>query len=198
MRIYSTLKKGGIMANTDIKSYKELAKDLEPEDSVAALSMTNAVLKNLRGRPYIYPPTDQGFDNFRRNSESYFEYLENANSQLEQKQQIIPDIEGYCLWLGIHRSTLSTYIDRGGEWESMINLFKDAIAFNKKQLALKGKIPPVMAIFDLTNNHGYHNANEFKLETMRHEKERPVRDYNTLPLYQRFGLENLTVSDRRK
>ena len=178
------------------KPYNEISKELEPEDSIASLSMANAILKNLGGRPYKYPPTEEGFEQFNINSLGYFDYLEQANSRLESKQQIIPDVEGYCLWLGINRSTLSLYMNRGNEWEEMITIYKDAIAFCKKQLALRGKIPPVMAIFDLTNNHGYHNANEFKLETVQQNKERPVRDYSTLPLYKE--LEKLPVMDIRK
>lgn len=172
------------MPSKEIKTYKELSKELDPEDGAAVLSMANVVIKNLRGRPYTYPPTEQGLESFRENSEGYFEYLENANNKLEQRQQIIPDIEGYCLWLGINRSTLKLYMDRGGAWEDMISMYKDVIAFCKKQLALKGKIPPVMAIFDLTNNHGYHNANEFKLlEQIPRNRERPTRDYSSLPMY---------------
>jgi hypothetical protein len=37
------------------------------------------------------------------------------------------------------------------------------IASAKKQLALNGKIPPVLFMFDSANNHGYVNTNEYKI-----------------------------------
>ena len=52
---------------------------------------------------------------------------------------------------------------RGEKWVDLIDQMKNGISACKKQLALNGQISPVMAIFDLTNNHDYVNSNEFKI-----------------------------------
>ena len=155
----------GKQLNPYKKPYSEISKDLAPEDTAAVLDMTIAALKNLGGRPCTYPNTAQGLTAFITNSQGYFEYLQKVNSQLEQRQQVIPDIENYCVYLGICRSTLKSYNDRGGEWEKVIALFKEAILSNKKQLMLKGRIPAVLGVLDLVNNHGYYNTNSFVIET---------------------------------
>lgn len=169
------------MPSKELRPYNEISKDLSVDDTSAMLNMTCTILKNLNGRPCHYPNTDDGLNNFIENSQGYFDYLEKANSCLEEKQQIIPDIEGYCLWLGIQRTTLGRYHKRSKEWEETIDLFKNAIASNKKQLMLKGRIPSVMGVFDLCNNHGYHNTSEFKItdsnENIREEDEaRTIED----------------------
>lgn len=152
------------MPSKELKKYSELDKELSIDDEAAVLHMTTIILENLGGRPCIYPDTEEGLKTFIENSKGYFSYLESANNKLEERQQIIPDIEGYCLWLGIERTTLSRYRKRDSEWGEVINLFKNAIAVSKKQLALKGKIPSVLAVFDLVNNHDYFNTNSFTLE----------------------------------
>lgn len=159
------------MPSREIKPYKEIAKDLNIDDTAAVMDMTCAILKNLGGRPFIYPNNEAGLKSFIENSQGYFTYVQNANNKLEEKQQIIPDVEGYCLWLGISRTTLKNYVDRGGEWAAVIDLFKNAIGNAKKQLILKGRIPAVIGIFDLTNNHSYVNSTEFKLETRATESK---------------------------
>lgn len=152
------------MPSKELRPYKEISKDLSVDETTAALDMTTTILRNLGGRPFKYANTEEGLQDFIENSLGYFTYLQSANSKLDEKQQIIPDIEGYCLWLGICRSTLKTYHDRGGEWQRVIDLHKEGIASVKKQLMLKGRIPSVMGIFDLTNNHSYYNTNSFVIE----------------------------------
>ena len=44
-----------------------------------------------------------------------------------------------------------------------IQLFKNAIAAYKKEMALHYKIPPMVFAFDMANNHNYINTSEFKL-----------------------------------
>lgn len=157
------------MAGKQIKPYKkpysEIAKDLKPEDVSPVLDMVCACIKNTKGRPCTYPNTIEGLQAFKANAEGYFTYLQSVNSKLEERQQLIPDIEGLALFVGVDRSTLIRYSERGGEWKEVISYIKGGIAYSKKQLALRGKIPPILAIFDLANNHNYHNANEFHLPT---------------------------------
>lgn len=152
-------------SNRPQKNYKYLSTQLSTEDTSAISDMTYTVLKNLGGRPCHYPNTTEGLNMFIENSQGYFEYIKGANSSLDDKEKIIPDIEGFCLYLGICRSTLKYYTDRGGQWKETIELFKNGIATIKKQLMLRGKIPSVLAIFDLVNNHHYQNTNTVSLET---------------------------------
>jgi len=73
----------------------------------------------------------------------------------------VPDVESWCVYLGITRTTLMTYTRRPGEWADMIENFKNSICACKKQCAFAGKIPPLVTIFDLTNNHHYLNTSTF-------------------------------------
>ena len=99
----------------------------------------------------------------------------NANPDLERK--LIPDIENWCVFLGITRQTLFNYERRGPEWYDCIQYYKNAISSVKKQLALNYKIPPMVYVFDATNNHGYVNSNEFKLTA---QTEYVEKDTNAL------------------
>lgn len=152
------------MPSKELKPFKKIANELSVEDTAAVLDMTCAILKNLGGRPAVYPNTETGLSTFIENSKGYFAYVQSVNANLEEKAQIIPDIEGYCLWLGITRETLRKYTNRNNEWAEIIQLYKDGIACIKKELALRGKIPPMLAIFDLVNNHQYYNTNSFIIE----------------------------------
>lgn len=152
------------MPSKELRPYKEIAKDLKLKDTAAALDMVCACMKNTGGRPFKYADTEEGLQSFTETAKAYFTYVQNANNKLDEKSQIIPDVEGLSLYLGIDRSTLFRYQNRGGEWAEIIDYIKNAIAYSKKQLALKGRIPTVMAIFDLTNNHSYYNTNSFTIE----------------------------------
>lgn len=152
------------MPSKEVRPYKEIAKDIKPEDTAAVLDMICACYKNSGGRPCTYSNTAEGLAAFKENAQGYFSYLHSANDKLDEREKLIPDIEGLTLYLGIDRSTLSRYHDRGGEWAATIDYIKNCIGYAKKQLALKGKIPTVMAIFDMTNNHQYYNTNSFVLE----------------------------------
>lgn len=171
------------MPSRELKPYKEISKDLKPEDSAAILDMICACYKNSGGRPAIYPNTIEGLEAFTENTKGYFSYLQSANNQLEERQQLIPDVEGWALYCGINRRTLERYRERGGQWEMAIDYARNSIAYAKKQLALKGKIPPVMAIFDLSNNHNYYNVSEYKLSMNNCDKAES--DENDISLEQR-------------
>lgn len=153
------------MPSRDMKPYKQLNKELSADDTQAINSMVNAALKNLGGRPATYPYSEAGLATLIENSLGYFEYVAKANKQLDEKKQLILDVDSYALFLGISKKTLSEYEKRGGEWARSILLFKDAIAASKKQLIFRGVVPPMVAIFDLVNNHNYYNTNSFVLET---------------------------------
>lgn len=161
------------MPSKELRPYSEINKELSLEDTCIPVEMAFACIKNNRGRPCTYANTEMGLKSFLENAQGYFEYLTSANKQIEdEKLKLIPDIEGLSLYLGIDRTTLWRYRDRGGEWERAIDYFKGAIAYCKKQLALRGKIPTVLALFDLVNNHGYVNVSEFKLVQNNPEQQK--------------------------
>lgn len=145
------------------KSYEELSKELSPEDVQPINDMILASIKNNGGRPAVYANNDIGLDSFIKSTLSYFAYVNTANSQIDNpKRQLILDIDSWATYLGISRQTLHDYSKRSERWRSTIQYYKDAIGASKKQLALQGYIPSVLAVFDLANNHGYVNTSEFK------------------------------------
>ena len=133
------------------------------DDTKAILTMCIDSLKQRRGMPSKYPDTEQGFQDFVNKSICYFEYVDTVNQDESNSMRMIPDIESWCVFLGISRYALMNYTRRNQAWFDMIQGFKDCILSTKKQLAMCFKIPPVVAIFDLTNNHGYVNASEYRL-----------------------------------
>ena len=109
-----------------------------------------------------YPDTEDGFFKFRMRTEAYLNFMMNANSNPDG-DHIIPDIEGWAVYLGIARPTLYNFKKRSDQWKEYIEYVAEVIGGVKKQLALKGNIPPVIAMFDLINNHQYHNTSEFHM-----------------------------------
>lgn len=156
-------------------SYKEIAEKSNPDDIQPINCLINASLKNIGGRPVGYSNNEYGLNCFIQNSLAYFEYVSNANAQIEEpKKQLILDVDSWALWLGITRKTICEYQKRSEIWDRTISLYKNAIGSSKKQLALHGLIPSVMAVFDLANNHGYINTNEFKLVQEEEKAEKPL------------------------
>lgn len=155
--------------NTELKpqrtEYKNKGKcaPLEKNDLTAILDMTITTSVQRLGRPSEYPNTKEGLQAFIDKTIDYFEYVKAVNENEELEQKLIPDIENWAVYLGITRQTIFTYEHRTPEWHDVIANFKNAISACKKQLAMTYKIPPMVAVFDLVNNHGYVNSNEFKL-----------------------------------
>lgn len=127
----------------------------------------NASIRAFKQGIVAYEDSQEGLERFRKDSENYLTYVQATNESAAQSSVggAIPDVEAWAAHLGITRMTISRYERRGGDWETTIANMKGIITACKKQLALAGKMPPVLAIFDLTNNSGYINASEFKLTT---------------------------------
>lgn len=130
---------------------------------------------SLENPNFTYPNDDTGYEAFRLNSISYLEYVQQVNASGNLKKQIIPDIEGWTNYIGITRDKLR-YMrkSRSEKWVNLIDQMKNGISACKKQLALTGQISPVMAIFDLSNNHDYVNASEFKINKSDDVEQRPA------------------------
>ena len=174
---------------SEIKRYKR-SKGCEPlktGDMSEILDMAIDTAIKRMGRPAEYPPTRSGLDAFANRTIDYFEHLNGINANPDIDRKLIPDIESWAMYLGITRQTIWSYEKRGGEWSGTIAYFKNTIAACKKQLALSGKIPPVIAIFDMTNNHNYVNTSNFQI-TNQIEEERIPEQYRLTADLEKNGL----------
>ena len=142
---------------------------LEKGDMTAILDLTIESSMKRLGRPANYPNDAAGLNNFIKKSIEFFEYVNQVNEDPDAEKRLIPDIEAWAVYMGVCRQTIFQYERRGGDWETTIAYFKNAIAAVKKQLAFHYKIPPMVSIFDLANNHGYVNTSEYKLTTPANE-----------------------------
>ena len=147
------------------------------------------------GRPARFPDTEQGLEDFKMASVNYLEYIRETNNNPDNEHNLIPDIESWATYLGTTRMTILTYEkSRGEDWKEFIALVKGAITAMKKQLAFRQKIPTLLAVFDLTNNSGYVNTSEFKLQTDVFAPERKALTASELPKLGSVGtsLPNLS------
>lgn len=115
-------------------------------------NMQRAAKRN--GRPPIFESVEQ----LQEQIIAYWDYLAKAN---REQVKLIPDVEGLCSFLGINRDTLNDWERNNYKGFSVtIKTTKNAIAAFKKQLALQGKIPPIVFATDFNNNHGYTQKQE--------------------------------------
>lgn len=149
----------------------KLCERVETDDMTAILDMAIDVSNARAGRPAEYPFTTEGLDRFINKTIDYFEYVNAINANPELERKLIPDIENWAMYLGVTRQTIWSYQQRGREWKDTIDYYKNVIAAVKKQLAMCYKIPPMVYVFDATNNHGYVNSNQFTLNQNKPETE---------------------------
>lgn len=158
------------------KEYKRkgYAPDLSDSDNISAV--TNILLETVKaGRPPAYEDTEEGFEEFKRNTVNYINHVQELNSGDDDTKKVIVDIESWACYLGTTRATIATYErSRGDDWKQFIAVVKNGIAAVKKEAAFHGQMQPMIAVFDLANNHSYKNTNEFKLEVDTKQEDRPV------------------------
>lgn len=148
-----------------IRTYnKGECQTLDRDDLQAITTLAVTSLSQYKGVPAKYPNTPQGLADFVQKSQDFFTYCNEINADLEPEKRIIPDVEAWCVYMGIVRSTLHEYGKRSETWKNAIDMVKTAIMSAKKQLAMRGKIPQMIAVFDWTNNHSYVNTSEFHLK----------------------------------
>lgn len=135
---------------------------VEPDEMVA---LTQNVIDNLEaiyeaeriGRPRKYETVEE----FKEIVNGYLNYIKDANID---KIKLIPDVEGLCAFMGISRDTLLEWErNRPRPYSDTIKMVKNQLAFFKKQLAMKGKIPALTFATDFNNNHGYTQKQEVVL-----------------------------------
>ena len=156
-------KRGDLMPRGE--STPSLKKAATATNGTEIAATLNASIRAFKQGIVAYEDSQEGLERFRKDSENYLTYVQATNESAAQSSigGAIPDVEAWAAHLGITRMTISRYERRGGDWETTIANMKGIITACKKQLALAGKMPPVLAIFDLTNNSDYVNASEFRL-----------------------------------
>jgi len=76
----------------------------------------------------------------------------------------IPDIEGFCDFVGAWRDILNEY-EKKDEFSVTVKKIKNWIYYRKKQLAMANKMNPAIFIFDAKNNAGYIDKTEQDITT---------------------------------
>ena len=153
------------MAVEHIERYQEPVTQYRDDvDAVLDSALTNLVnFKAHHTRRYVYEPNEEGFRRFQENTEKYFAWVKNTNAEREAGvKAICPDIEGWCVALGITRTSLHRYThQRGAEWRNYIEFVREQVTACKKEFGYTGRVNPMYLVFDLVNNSGYYNTNSF-------------------------------------
>lgn len=104
-------------------------------------------------------------------------YINYIKDRAAEGVRLIPDIEGFCGFVGISRDSLNDWErTRPGEYSDTIKRFKTNIAAYKKQLAFSGKIPPIVFATDFNNNHGYTQQQNIEITAARKLEQLPTRE----------------------
>lgn len=126
--------------------------------------------KGKGGRPRKYETAEDLQEGIKK----YLVYIAEKNAA---GVALIPDVEGLALFLGVSRSTLYEWQNsRPGEYSDTIKRTLNAIAAAKKQLALMGKIPPLVFATDFNNNHGYTQQQNIEITAARKLEQLPTRE----------------------
>ena len=162
---------GGLLEHTlslvHLCDYISWAYDIINKDLLIASAVCHDIGKTKELSSF--PDNQEGMEAFVLATQRYFQYIADANRENEEK--LIPDIEGWCIILGITKQTVLNYAKRSQDWADTIEYIKESILAAKKQLAFRFKIPPVVYLNDESNNHDYLNTNEFKLVTSNKNNE---------------------------
>lgn len=132
----------------------QIGKDYTETEAGEMTALMTSMIETLetvkkRGRPRKYETVNELIEA----SQNYFQYIIDANMN---NVHLIPDVEGLCAYIEVSRTQLFEWErTRGEDFSNAIALIKNEIASAKKQLALKGKIPPIVFATDFNNNHGY-------------------------------------------
>ena len=76
----------------------------------------------------------------------------------------IPDVECFCDYINSYRELLMEY-ERKPEFSRTVKQIKNWIYYQKKQLAMRNKMPAAIFIFDAKNNAGYVEKTETDITT---------------------------------
>ena len=108
------------------KKYSKV--DSEPGEMADLSALLEVSIEQIgsrvRGRPPVYENTEEGLQAFLEATRGYFEYIRDANSVNEEK--LIPDVEGWAIFIGVTRQTVLSYAKRGDAWNEAIEYIKDS------------------------------------------------------------------------
>lgn len=149
----------------------EEGKDYLPVCASEEDAITSVIIDRFRPGRTSYRKYED-LDEFKQVIVDYFTYIQKNNAE---GSKLIPDVTGFCLFAGIHRSTLSDWITRrSGEFADTVMMLKNAIAAYKTQLAHQNKIPAVVFIASMNNDHNWTNNAKVELTAPRNPSEATV------------------------
>lgn len=90
-----------------------------------------------------------------------------------EREHEIPDVEGFCDYVGAWRDLLNQY-EKKPEFSVTVKKIKNWIYAGKKQLAFAGKMPPAVFIFDAKNNAGYTDRQDIDHTTNGKDLPTPI------------------------
>lgn len=163
------------------KRFKE-GKDYTPTDAEQTAALCDLMRRGIFGEEETTegqrirskggrPRKIETVEELREGIERYISYIE---AKAADGVRLIPDVEGLALFLGVARSTLFEWQkSRPGEFSDTIKAAFNAIAAYKKQLALNGKIPPIVFATDFNNNHGYVQQHNIDISATKRLEELP-------------------------
>jgi hypothetical protein len=165
------------MARQVMKTYnKGEYLETKGEDMADLDNMMLEAIKHCGGTPAKYADDAQGLELFKQRTLDYFQHIADTNEGKSADRALIPSVEMWASFMGLTRKTLALYAKRGGEWGQVIEFYKGVIVTYKGELAAHYKIPPMIHIFDMTNNYGYYNTSEYKLTAEAITPEQKKRD----------------------
>ena len=136
----------------DEKTKKQFPISVDRETGERIKAMCEIAIRNTHRKM----PSNARFQTREEMIEETRKFWEYIAEHADGDEKLIPDLEGYCAFLGIPRARLL-------EWErtdhlglrDFIQVTKNDIIAFKKMLAMNGEIPPLIFAIDANNNHGY-------------------------------------------
>lgn len=135
--------------------------DVDPKALDAMFKLAQYNMAKLKARKVGQTGRSPKFETVEQLQDAiweYWDYLIKANGA---GINLIPDVEGLCSFIGVDRVTLLSWEreDYRGFAET-VKQAKNDIAASKKQIGLRGGIPPIVLAMDFNNNHGYTQKQE--------------------------------------
>lgn len=180
------------------KEYKRSGQGFEVVGSVTGddlndlLQMATDTLK--RSGTCRFENDEAGLQRFKSRTIDFLEFLREQNNN---GGSLTPTVESWCVYLGISRVTLMHYEHKRSEgWKEFISYVKNILMACKTELASKGKLPPIVFIFDATNNGAqYYNTSEFRLSKVPDDVEERATVESPESIAQRYRSRLADLSE---
>ena len=178
------------------KVYKRKGYEPDLSDSDNVQAVTDILIDTIKkNRSCAFEDSEQGLLEFKEKTLEYLQYIKETNANEELNKKVMVDIESWACYLGITRATIANYERlRGDNWKHFISVVKNGIAAAKKEAAFHSQLQPMIAVFDLANNHDYKNTSEFKVEAVPCNDNRQALTAAELPKLGENEESQLTAS----